>query len=78
MVCSHFTDTDRCRGLATALIEAGRSGALPEQLLERSRERIHALLERTIAHDVTPLSADTFAAHGRAGALFKADTVEVT
>ncbi len=77
MVCSHFTDTDRSRGLAAALLDGVRSGAVPGDVMERSRRRINTLLARAPHNAVEPLSPETFAAHAAAGELFSAATVEV-
>ena len=44
MVCSHWTDTERCRGFARALLEARSSGTIAAEEEARSRARIAALL----------------------------------
>lgn len=77
MVCAHFTDTDRCRGLARAIIEAHSTGRLPEALVAGSRRRIRALLDQAPQNPVAELAGGAFAEHRAAGALFGADTVEV-
>jgi len=77
MVCAHLTDTDRCRGFARSILNAQAAGLLPSALIDRSRQRIGALLASAPQNAVTALSADAFRMHGKAGALFKADTVEV-
>jgi beta-N-acetylhexosaminidase len=73
MVCSFFTDTDRCRGFAQAMVDAYRSGELDGA----ARGRIARLLEKAPAHPVTALPAAAFVRHSQAGALFAAETVEV-
>jgi beta-N-acetylhexosaminidase len=77
MVCSHWTDTERCRGFARAVIAAQRDGLFPAQAAEQSRARIHSLLTRTPQNGITPLAADVFERHRRVGTLFGAETVEV-
>jgi beta-N-acetylhexosaminidase len=77
MVCSHWTDTDRCRGFAEALMRALRCGEISSQWDERSRARIHRLLALAPQNSVRALTAETFAAHREAGPLFGAATVEV-
>ena len=77
MVCSHFTDTDRCRGLARAVLMAERAGTLDAETLALSRRRIRALLARARQGAVTELPDAVFQSHRRAGALFAAQTAEV-
>lgn len=77
MVCNHFTDSDRARHFATAILAAIEEGHLSAGLLARSRTRIEALLERTPVNDVHRLSDDVLRAHSVAGALSEAPTVEV-
>jgi len=77
MVCAHWTDTDRCRGFARALLAAERTGALAPELLAASRRRIRALLSRARQGRVSPLPDQVFQSHRRAGALFAAETAEV-
>ena len=77
MVCAYWTDTDRCRGFAEALIRARQQGIIPAAMAAQSRERIHSLLRRTPQNAVTPLPAGVFARHRGAGALFSAETAEV-
>ena len=77
MVCAFFTDTDRCRGLARALIRARDSdGALAERM-QASRTRIQRLLESAPQNTVVALPAARFTEHQGVGALFSAATVEV-
>lgn len=75
MVCSHFTDTERCRGFAEAMARADQDGELPGAAA--SRERIRGLLARAAQHPVAPLPAQVFEAHQRAGPLYSAETAEV-
>jgi beta-N-acetylhexosaminidase len=77
MVCAHFTDSDRTRGFAEAIVAAIDEGRLDPQLLARSRARIAALLEQTPMNKVQLLPETVLQAHGVAGALFSAATVEV-
>jgi len=77
MVCAHFTDTERARRFAEAIVGAIDRGCLDEALLARSRARIEALLEQTPMNEVHELPAATLRAHAAVGALFAAPTVEV-
>ncbi len=77
MVCAHFTEADRARGFAKAIIDARDEGRLDEALLARSRARIDALLSRALPNEVRPLPDSVFEADRAAGALFSAATVEV-
>jgi beta-N-acetylhexosaminidase len=77
MVCAYWTDTDRARGFAQAMLAAEQQGVIPANAAEQSRERVHSLLLRAPQNPVTSLSADVFARHKVAGALFTAETAEV-
>ncbi len=77
MICAHWTNTERSRAFAQAIIAAELEGTIPPSLVERSRERIHALLARAPQNAVIALSADIFVEDQHAGPLFAADTVEV-
>jgi len=77
MVCSYFTDTDRCRGFARAMLAAQQQGVISAEFAAQSRERIHSLLERAPQNAVQPLSAQVFERHKGAGMLFTAETAEV-
>jgi beta-N-acetylhexosaminidase len=77
MVCAHWTDTERARELAKGMIEGIESGALARYELERSRERIANMLERTPQNKVQSLSEDIFRNHAEVGTLFSETTVEV-
>jgi beta-N-acetylhexosaminidase len=77
MVCAHWTDTDRCRGFAQAVIAAQENGMLPMDLMRQSKRRIGALLARTPQNAVTELPSHLFEEHRQAGPLFAAETVEV-
>ena len=77
MVCSYFTDTDRCRGFAGAMLAAQQQGVISAEFAAQSRERIHSLLERTPQNAVRSLSAEVFERHKSAGMLFTAETAEV-
>jgi beta-N-acetylhexosaminidase len=77
MVCSYWTDTDRCRDFAEAVISAQESGVIPPRMAAQSRERVHSLLMRAPQNAVAPLSDEVFQRHRTAGALFAAETAEV-
>lgn len=77
MVCAYWTDTDRCRGFAEAIISARQRGTIPADAAAQSRERIHSLLSKAAQNPVTALSAGVFARHRGAAALFSAETAEV-
>jgi beta-N-acetylhexosaminidase len=77
MVCSYFTDTDRCRGFAQAMLSAQQQGVISPEFDAQSRERIHSLLERAPQNTVHPLSADVFERHQSTGVLFTAETAEI-
>jgi beta-N-acetylhexosaminidase len=77
MVCAYWTDTDRCRGFAAAMISAQQQGVISANAAAQSRERVHSLLLRAAQNPVTALSAEVFARHKAAGALFTEETVEV-
>ncbi len=77
MVCAHFTEADRARGFAQAIIAALDEDRLDQALLARSRERVAALLARAPSNAVRQLPETAFAAHRAAGVLYSAATVEV-
>jgi beta-N-acetylhexosaminidase len=77
MICSHWTDNERARGFARALIEAKKAGVVDGDALAASRERIRSMLSRTPQHKVQALQDSDFANHRQAGALFSDATVEV-
>jgi len=77
MICAHWADTERARPLAQRIVEGRQSGELDPLALERSKERITAMLERTAQNDVRALSEDVFRQHAEAGALFSDETAEV-
>jgi beta-N-acetylhexosaminidase len=77
MICSHWTDTERARAFAHALIEGKEAGLVDGDSLAASRERIRLMLSRTPQHRVQPLKDSDFARHREAGALFSEATVEV-
>jgi beta-N-acetylhexosaminidase len=77
MVCAHFTEADRARGFAKAIVDAREEGRLDEALLARSRARIEALLSCARSNEVQPLPDSVFESDRAAGALFSAATVEV-
>jgi beta-N-acetylhexosaminidase len=75
MICAHWTDTERVRFLAAALLEAVSQGEVDRSALERSRERIECMLRTTQRHSVRRLSADTLQKNALAGPLFSDETV---
>ncbi|MGO9674575.1 MAG: glycoside hydrolase family 3 N-terminal domain-containing protein, partial [Methylocella sp.] len=77
MVCAHFTEAARARGFARAILDALADGRLDPSVLARSKARIATLLERAAPNEVRALPGSVFEAHGRAGALYSAQTVEV-
>jgi beta-N-acetylhexosaminidase len=77
MVCAYWTDTDRCRGFAQAMISAQQQGIISAEAAAQSRERVRLLLERAPQNVVSSLSAEVFERHRAAGALFTAETAEV-
>jgi beta-N-acetylhexosaminidase len=77
MICSHWTDTERARAFARALIAGRAAGLLDEAALAKSQQRVRLMLSRTARNEVQALKDDDFARHRRAGALFSAATVEV-
>ena len=76
-ICSYWTDTERARGLARAIIDNRCSGALDRRALEASHARIEALLAQPAQHDVRELPESAFAAHASAGPLFSSETAEI-
>jgi len=76
-ICSYWTDTERARGLARAIIDARRSGALDRRALEASRVRIEAMLGQTAQHGVQELPEDVFRRSAAAGPLFSSETAEI-
>ena len=73
-ICSYWTDTERARGLARAIIDARRSGALDRRALDASHARIEAMLGQTAQHGVQELPEDVFRRSAAARpAVFKRD-----
>jgi beta-N-acetylhexosaminidase len=77
VVCAHWTDTERCRGFAKAVIEAQRQGAISSEAAAQSRERVLSLLARAPQNVITALAPEVFERHRHAGALFASETAEV-
>jgi beta-N-acetylhexosaminidase len=77
MVCSYFTDTDRCRGFAQSMISAQQQGIISPEAAAQSRERVRSLLERAPQNPVSVLGDVVFARNRTAGMLFTAETAEV-
>jgi len=77
MVCAYWTDTERCRGFAEAMISAQRQGVISAEAASQSRERVRSLLSRASQNAVTQLPAEVFERHRGAGALFTAETAEI-
>jgi beta-N-acetylhexosaminidase len=77
MVTSHWTDTERARAFATALLAGRNSGSIDAAALDESRQRIGAMLSRTPQNAVHALSDAAFETHRRAGAQFGGATAEV-
>jgi beta-N-acetylhexosaminidase len=76
-ICSYWTDTERARGLARAIIDARRSGAVDRRALERSHARIDAMLGQTAQHGVRELPDSAFRDNAAAGPLFVSETAEI-
>jgi beta-N-acetylhexosaminidase len=63
MICDYWTETNRALTMASN-IEAGlRSGSLDSAMLQRSRDRINALLADAAQHEVRALPEETFTRH---------------
>ena len=77
MLCAHWTDTERVRGFAAALVQGLANGRVDAQAMARSRERIHRMLSGTAMHEVHPLDPADLERHRQAGPLFTAETAEV-
>lgn len=77
MICAHWTDTERARFLAQALIDSRRNGTLERRLLDRAQERIDTMLKQTKQNVVRELPVDLLRHHAKAGPLFSDPTVEV-
>jgi beta-N-acetylhexosaminidase len=77
MVCAHWTDTERSRGFAQAMLEALADGSIAADEEARSRARIAALLQSAPQHGVRMLAPEVFARHRQVAALFVDQTVEV-
>ncbi|PNG24313.1 beta-N-acetylhexosaminidase [Methylocella silvestris] len=77
MVCAAFTQADRARDFARAIVAARNEGRLDPVVLARSKARIAAMLAKTPLHQVQLLPDSSFVTHRAAGALFSAATVEV-
>ena len=77
MICSHWTDTERARSFARALIARCEAGSLDGNALAASRQRVRSMLSKTPQHQVQALGDGDFARDRQAGALFSAATVEV-
>jgi beta-N-acetylhexosaminidase len=76
-ICSYWTDTERARGLARAIIDARRSGALDRRALDASHARIEAMLAQTAQHGVREMPEDVFRRNAAAGPLFSSETAEI-
>jgi beta-N-acetylhexosaminidase len=77
-VCAHWTDTDRCRGFAAAILDAEREGALDRHEMAASRARIRAFVAARPVHPVRELPAELLAAHARLAPLHAMATSAVT
>lgn len=76
-ICSYWTDTERARGLARAIIDARRCGALDRRALEASQARIEAMLAQTKQNSVRELSKSVFVENAAAGPPFQSETAEI-
>ena len=77
MICSHWTDTERARFLAQAIIDGRRNGTLEPRLLDRARERIGTMLDQTKQNSVRELADDVLRRNAEVGPLFSNPTAEV-
>ena len=77
MLCAHWTDTERVRGFAAALVRALTQGRVDPNAMAQARARIEHILSRTAMHEVHALDPADFERHRQAGPLFAAATVEV-
>ncbi len=77
MVCAYWTDTDRCRGFAEAMVTARQRGLISAEAESQSRERVEALLSRAPQNSVSALSPEVFERHRHVAPLFGAETAEV-
>lgn len=64
MMSAHWTNTNRCLGLAQNLLDSLNSGTADHALFQASQKRIDKLLSAAPAHPVLALPDETFAAHG--------------
>ena len=63
MMSAHWTDTNRCMGLAQGLLDGLNSGALRHDLFEASQNRIDRLLSQAPVHSLETLPDTLFTAH---------------
>jgi beta-N-acetylhexosaminidase len=77
MICAHWTDTERARVLARAILNARRAGLIDGRILDRAHERIDVMLAATPQNEVRALSNDVFRCHSLSGTLFSDRTAEV-
>jgi beta-N-acetylhexosaminidase len=77
MECAHWTDTERSRAFAGALLDAQRRGTFAASAMAHASARVRALLERAPQNAVRPLLPEEFAQHQRVAAQFADETVEV-
>jgi beta-N-acetylhexosaminidase len=77
MICAHWTDTERVRAMARAILDGRRDGLIDKRILDRAHGRIDAMLATTAQNEVRALSDDVFRRHALSGTLFSDQTVEV-
>jgi beta-N-acetylhexosaminidase len=63
MMSAHWTDTNRCMGLAQGLLDGLNSGELRHDLFEASQNRIDRLLSQAPVHSIEALPDTLFASH---------------
>ncbi len=68
-ICAYWADTGRALAFADHVAGAWADGRLPSKTLERSAERIAALLEQADQHRTCPLDERELAAHARVAPL---------
>ena len=77
MICAHWTDTERARLLARAIVEGRKNGSLDRRILDRAHERIDTMLGQTRQNSVRALPDEVFRSNAEIGPLFSSPTVEV-
>jgi beta-N-acetylhexosaminidase len=77
MICAHWTDTERARLLARAIVDGRKNGSLNRRILDSAHERIDTMLGQTRQNSVRALPDEVFRRNAEIGPLFSSPTVEV-